>query len=87
MTYKQLTREQRYQIYALQKEGHNRTAIARHVDVHKTTIGSELTRHLGERGYRPKQADELAQARQKQRVGPRITTAQWRQVEDVLRLE
>ena len=85
--YQQLTREQRYQIYALKKEGHNRTQIARNVGVHKATIGRELTRNLGERGYRPKQADELAQARQKQRVRPRITVAQWSQVEDLLRHE
>ncbi len=87
MTYKQLTREQRYQIYALKKEGHSRSAIARNVGVHKATIGRELRRNLGERGYRPKQADELARERQKQRVGPRITAAQWRQVEDLLRHE
>jgi len=85
VTYKQLTREQRYQIYALKKEGHSRSAIARTVGVHKTTIGRELVRNLGERGYRPKQADEWARARQKHRVGPRITAAQWRQVEALLR--
>ncbi len=82
--YKQLTREQRYQIYALQKEGHSRTVIARNVGVHKTTISRELTRNRGGRGYRPKQADELARARQQQRVRPRITAAQWTQVEDLL---
>ncbi len=82
--YKQLTREQRYQIYALKKEGHSRTVIARNVGVHKTTISRELTRNRGGRGYRPKQADELARARQQQRVRPRITAAQWTQVEDLL---
>ncbi len=87
MSYTQLTREQRYQIYALKKEGHNRTAIARNVGVHKATVSRELTRNLGARGYRPKQADELAQQRQKQRVRPRITVAQWRQVEELLRQE
>ena len=87
MTYKQLTREQRYQIYALKKAGHSRSAIARNVGVHKATIGRELARNLGERGYRPKQADERARARHKQRVGSRITAAQWRQVEALLRQE
>src|SRR5215210_307508 len=83
--YKQLTREQRYQIYALKKEGHSQTHIARNLGVHKATIGRELSRNLGGRGYRPKQADELAQARQRQRVRPRITVAQWKQVEELLR--
>ena len=55
------------------KAGHTRTQIARNVGVHKATISRELTRNLGERGYRPKQADELATARRKQRVRPRIT--------------
>ena len=85
MSYTQLTREQRYQIYALMKEGHSQTQIARNLGVHKATIGRELSRNLGGRGYRPKQADELAQARQQQRVKPRITFAQWGQVEQLLR--
>jgi IS30 family transposase len=87
LSYTQLTREQRYQIYALQKEVHNGTAIARNVGVHKATVSRELRRNLGGRGYRPKQADELAQARRQQRVKLRITAAQWTQVEELLRQE
>lgn len=83
MSYTQLTREQRYQIYALRKEGHNRTQIARNLGVHQATISRELRRNLGGCGYRPKQADELAQARRQQRVSPRITAAQWTQVEEL----
>lgn len=85
MTYKQLTREQRYQIYALMKEGHNHTAIARNLGVHKATIGRELARNTGGRGYRPKQADQLAQQRKQLRVRPRITPKQWQRVEQLLR--
>ncbi len=85
MTYKQLTREQRYQIYALKKEGHNQTAIARNLGVHQSTITRELARNQGERGYRPKQANELARARKQDRVRPRITSEQWTQVENLLR--
>lgn len=85
MAYAQLTREQRYQIYALKKEGHSRAAIARNLDVHKSTISRELKRNRGARGYRPRQADELAQARKRQRVKRRITAAQWRRVERLLR--
>ena len=76
MSYTQLTREQRYQIYALEKEGHTRTAIAHNIGVHKATVSRELARNSGGRGYRPHQADELARARRKQRVRPRITVAQ-----------
>jgi IS30 family transposase len=84
LSYTQLTREQRYQIYALKKAGHNRTAIARHLGVHKATVSRELVRNLGERGYRPKQANELARERQKLRVRPRIQPETWRQVAHLL---
>ena len=84
MSYTQLTREQRYQIYALKKAGHNRTEIARNLGVHKATVARELVRNLGERGYRPKQADELARERQKLRVRPRIQPETWRQVAHLL---
>ena len=56
MNYTQLTREQRYQIYALLKMGHNRTEIAAVIGKHKSTISRELSRNKGQRGYRPKQA-------------------------------
>jgi len=84
LSYTQLTREQRYQIYALKKAGHNRTEIARNLGVHKATVARELVRNLGERGYRPKQADELARERQKLRVRPRIQPETWRQVAHLL---
>lgn len=38
MSYTQLTREQRYQIYALKKAGHLQVEIARVVGVDKSTI-------------------------------------------------
>jgi IS30 family transposase len=38
MNYQQLTREQRYQIYALMKAGHNQTEVASIIKVHKSTI-------------------------------------------------
>ena len=60
---KQLTLEQRYQIYILRKAGHNQTQVARHLGVHKSTIRRELSRNRGLRGYRPKQAQRLADAR------------------------
>lgn len=82
--YKQLTRERRYQIYALKKEHHNQLEMARNLGVDKSTISRELKRNHGQRGYRPKQADELAGERKQRRVTARITDVQWQQVEKLL---
>lgn len=43
-----------------------------------------MRRNQGQRGYRPKQAQELADARQQNRVAPRIQPATWQQVEMLL---
>ena len=59
----QLTREQRYQIYALLKAGHDQSETATLLGCHKSTISREMRRNRGQRGYRPKQAQELAVAR------------------------
>ena len=64
-TYKQLTQEQRYQIYALKKMGHNQTEIANCIGVDKSTISREVERNQGLRGYRPKQAHSLAMNRRR----------------------
>ncbi len=63
MSYKQLTHEQRYQIYALLKMEHNQTEIAKCLDVHKATISREIQRNKGRRGYRPRQAHFKALSR------------------------
>jgi transposase, IS30 family len=85
LSYTQLTREQRYQIYALKKAAHNRTEIAALLGVHKSTISRELSRNCGQRGYRPRQAQELARARQQVAHRPRIKPATWRLIESLLR--
>jgi IS30 family transposase len=84
MSYTQLTQEQRYQIYALMKAGFNQTEIATEVGVHKATISREQARNRGQRGYRPKQAQELAGARQQLRAKLRITPETWQQVEQLI---
>ncbi|CAB5498362.1 hypothetical protein AZO1586I_321 [Bathymodiolus thermophilus thioautotrophic gill symbiont] len=58
--YTQLTYEQRYHIYLLNKQGHNQTFIAKSMNRSKSTISRELSRNTGNRGYRHKQADRLA---------------------------
>lgn len=65
MSYKQLTYEQRNEIYALLKAGLNQTKIADIVGVSKSTISREIKRNIGLKGYRPKQADERALERRR----------------------
>jgi transposase, IS30 family len=87
MSYRQLAREQRYQIYALKKAGHNQSRIAVLIGCHKSTISRELRRNCGQKGYRPYQADELAYDRQCDAYRSRITWETWQQVERLLRQE
>lgn len=67
MKYHQITQEERYQIYALKKEGLSQTAIAKNLSRDKGTISRELKRNKGLKGYRPKQAEEKAKDREKRK--------------------
>ena len=87
MSYTQLTCEQRYQIYALKKAQQNQTQIAALLGCHKSTISRELKRNAGHKGYRPKQAAELARSRRCLGHPGRIKQATWEQVEMLLQLE
>ena len=83
-TYTQLTREQRYQLSALLKMGHSQTEIAEVIGMHKSTISRELGRNRGQRGYRPKQAHNMAKERRK-KPAPRIQVETWELIESKLR--
>ena len=85
MSYTQLTREQRYQIYALMKAEHNQSQIAAIVGCHKSTISRELWRNRGQKDYYPNQAHQVARRRQRHCHGPRIPVQTWQQVELLLR--
>lgn len=85
MRYTQLTQEERYQISVLMKAGHNQTEIAMLLNRHKSTISREVLRNAGLRGYRPKQAQRLCQARKLAKAQPRISGAVWSDVETLLR--
>lgn len=61
--YSQLTLESRYQIYSFKAAGYTQVEIACELGVHPSTISRELKRNTGLRGYRPKQAQELANSR------------------------
>jgi IS30 family transposase len=87
MSYTQLTREQRYQIYALKKAGQNQTQIAEIIGCHKSATSREVRRNRGGRGYRPKQAHELSVARHRAAYRPRITAETWERVEALVRRE
>lgn len=54
--YKQLTEEDRIEIYAMRQAGKQQNLIAARLGVHPSTISRELKRNSGLRGYRPKQA-------------------------------
>jgi len=86
MTYKQLTQEQRYQIYALKKKNHSQADIAEVIGVHRSTIGRELKRNKGQRGYRPIQAHHFALSR-RAKARKRISDPIWKQVEEKLQEE
>lgn len=73
--YKQLTYEQRCQIYALKKRGDSQRDIANIVGVHQSTISRELSNNSGQRGYRHKQAQEKAEQRRRDAVSPNKMTA------------
>lgn len=85
-SYTQLTQDQRYQISAFLKAGFSQSAIARELNVDKSTISRELRRNRGERGYRPKQAHHKAQERrQAKQNATRIKAETWQQIESLLR--
>jgi IS30 family transposase len=82
MAYQQLTHNQRYQIYACLKAAFSQSHIARELRVDRSTIWRELKRNRGQRGYRPKPAHQLAQARCQAKANPtHITADTWKQVE------
>ena len=59
-TYKHLDYEQRCHIYQLKKIGWLQKDIAQEIGVHKSTISRELSLRTGSRGYRPNQAQAMA---------------------------
>jgi hypothetical protein len=61
--YTHLAQEERYQIHALMKAGHPQKEIAAFIGRSPSTVGRELRRNRGQRGYRPRQAQAMATAR------------------------
>lgn len=79
MNYKQLTSEERYQIYALMKAGLTQKKIATLINRCASTISREVKRNKGLKGYRPKQAHEFSKVRAKKaykhrKITPLVTS-------------
>lgn len=88
MNYTHLTQHERYQIYVLKKAGHKQSEIARLINRSPATISRELARNRGLRGYRPQQAQRLAEARAvNSRNAPQISADVWTEAQVCLRLQ
>lgn len=70
MKYRRVTSEDRLRIKDGLDVGLSKTEIADKLGFHKSTIGREITRNKGRRGYRPKQAHLLAVTREESKHGP-----------------
>jgi transposase, IS30 family len=73
--YRRIMYEDRCQIYALSKRGASQESIAEVLGVSQSAVSREMCRNRGQRGYRFKQAEAKAQARQAIRSKPRKLTA------------
>ena len=88
MTYKHLTREERYQIHALRRQNISPAVIAAELNRSRSTITRELKRNAAPQGYKPAKAHDRACTRQSTRRNARQFDAQqWSQVHNYLRLQ
>jgi IS30 family transposase len=70
MGYRRVTSEDRLRIKENLDAGLSNSAIADKLGFHKSSIGREINRNKGGRGYRPKQAHQFAMAREAPKHGP-----------------
>jgi IS30 family transposase len=64
MSYSRVTWEDRIKIKLLLQQGKNKSEIAEIIGKDKSTVGREIKRNTGGRGYRPKQAQMFAEERE-----------------------
>jgi IS30 family transposase len=84
--YRRITHDDRCQIYALHKQGSSQQSIADLLGISQSAVSRELSRNQGKRGYRFKQAEAKARARQAVRAKPRKLTGRLRyRIESKLR--
>lgn len=87
MSYRQLTRQERYQIFAWIESGWTQSRIANKLERHKSTISREIQRNSQRAGYQPEVAHKCAL---RSRIGkslPKIPAPVVREVERLLRLD
>ena len=87
MLYRQLTEGERNQIYALKQVGVSNGRISKILLRDVTTIGREIRRNRGQRGYRPRQANLKAQERRRVPRSKKMTEEVIAHVEEKLREE
>lgn len=85
MSYSRVTWEDRIKIKLLLQQGKCPADIAREVGKHRSTIGREIKRNSGGRGYRVKQAQYMAEARESAKhVAYKLTEELKRLIEHLL---
>lgn len=88
MNYRQLTENERYQIYSLKKAGLTQKQIAVELERDPATISRELMRNRGLKGYRPAQAQRLSDNRRATAAKSiKITDEVWGWIEQLIRQE
>lgn len=88
MSYHQLTENERYQIYALNKAGLNQKEIADTLGRSPSTISRELQRNRGLRGYRPQQAQRFSdQRRQTAHKSIKVNDEVWSWIVELIQQE
>jgi IS30 family transposase len=87
MNYKQLTQEQRYQIYEMKHMQLRQKDMARILHVSESTISREIKRNSGVLGHYLKSAHQLALKRRQGKSKPRFTHTHWERIECYLRRE
>ena len=84
---KQLTQEQRYQLYHMIGMSLKQNEMARILGVSASTISRELKRNRNTKGRYTKEAHKLALDRRKSKSKPRLRSSDWKLVESFLKLD
>ena len=82
-SYQQISEAERNQIYAYRKAGLSLSNIALFMGRNKSSISREVNKNKGLRGYRPKQAQQSSQTRQRS-GNPQISDFGWSYIEHLI---
>ena len=88
VSYSRVTYEDRITIKVLLDQGKSNVEIAAVIGKHKSTKGREISRNCGGRGYRFKQADRFAKARElAKHQAYKVTPSLWNDIQSKLELK